>query len=842
MNIDTNLEVVANNFSSAVLNLSKTSSKDEDVNNRIQSLSAQIMQCATNFRESPLVRCRSIIDKASQVSNMTSSLENNADLNARLATLIHISEEVIIDSLINNQSDVSFVVDFFSFNNMVQNALLENPQIKERLVNTIHDTGPLFDLTSIDKATLFIKLASDPNPKISAVAKEICPMIIKKFIKKKDVEGLRLVLNSGYFPFEPIKHTDFFSAIEANETFALALEKELKTAKNTFTKETLEAYRNLAKNLDNPNNTRRSIKMDSIDRDFLILVENKIPGAAEAKAKFDASSETRLQRENMAKAHAILNESSSPEEKVQAALKISKNILLLLKEIAWMNNDNKLLSECQKFIHPFTEEKVVNKIIANIALDKMYFPEKDSYKGGINNWVAPYFANALEIASSKLEEIKPNFEKAIPPTQQLLNQICLELHQSTRWECDIHSRSLQEATGEKNRFLQSNDLISTINSLPKGMSILIPISAADHATLMRVENTGEGTCRILYHNTGDGIDKHHPKGQKTNTYQTFIEYAQVPLQNFQDPNTWSTLINKEIPDMSLVYTLLDKLCSGGTKQPPSPYPEFYEAMQASGSCAYQCILSMIRERIVSSMSNPEEGLALYKIVKGTLHEGLEEKTRPLRNAAINSVFLSKLHIMGLEIEIARALSDPSQRTKLIDEVCEELRANGLEDLEEKIKNYAEKTPLALFTVFREVLSELEKTNNPLIGNGLVTKILQASKERDSLNRQSYLEVLDSYLQDPTSDNIKACVASLGSSFVGGKLQTAAGEWMITRLVKVPAANNKDPSTFILGGLVIAFNTLPQETRKELLPLLLYMYSQAKNNEMVAYLQSACSVE
>ncbi|MBA3602878.1 MAG: hypothetical protein H0W50_04390 [Parachlamydiaceae bacterium] len=61
--------------------------------------------------------------------------------------------------------------------------------------------------------------------------------------------------------------------------------------------------------------------------------------------------------------------------------------------------------------------------------------------------------------------------------------------------------------------LQLNELVKKINSLSRGEGCLIPRLILGHATLMRIENTGEEKVRILFYNTGDGVNDYHVEGK-----------------------------------------------------------------------------------------------------------------------------------------------------------------------------------------------------------------------------------------------------------------------------------------------------------------------------------------
>lgn len=354
--------------------------------------------------------------------------------------------------------------------------------------------------------------------------------------------------------------------------------------------------------------------------------------------------------------------------------------------------------------------------------------------------------------------------------------------------------------------------------------------------------------RILYYNTGQGVEN-HPASKKKNTYQTFIEYAEVPIGNLQDPKIWTTFIARELSDMPAAYALLENLCTGGMKQPASQHEEFYEAIQKSASCAYQCILAMIRERLVSSFPNPAEGLALYKIVKGIMLNAFKEMTQDKLHETINTQLQSKLRVVGTELSIARALVEPIERDKLVIEICAELRAHKAKDLKGLLEALAEQmehsdkaSSLVLFTLVRKAIDALTSLDTPLTQNGLAHEAIMARREKENLNKQEYKKNLDSFLEDLSPERIEEWRKTFATQYQGGTLQNTALEWAIARLNQIPKGkDDSDPGAVLLNDLVEGvrsfFKEVPQ--REAFLSLLISRFQQSGNPKMAAYLQAEC---
>ncbi len=661
-------------------------------------------------------------------------------------------------------------------------------------------------------------------------------------IEYESVEGLRTILNSGRLPFLAINKTDLLSAIESNNSLATALEKELKNVKSSLGEEGLQAYQSLFRNLAG-NDTRRTIHLEAIDHDFQILIENKMPGAEKAKADFDDSERTLTQRKNLAEALQIFNEPVNAETKALNAVNRGEDVTSVLKQLAWMGNDNALLTELEKFLGFGLNDKfgeqvhAMNKIIANVALEKMYYVGKESYSGGKQNWVAPYFADALNNTQSKLTEA--NLSKELEPAQTVLKQCITEIQQQTRWTDYFTTRLEKEIDFDSNRLLQSKELVNAINSLPVGQSCLVPVTTLGHSTLMRIERTGEENVRILFYNTGQGVRGNHAEGLG-GTYQTFIEYREVPIKNLQDPEKWTLLITGELRDMTSIYGLLKSICVGGKKQPASLHEEYYEAVQKSGSCAYQCYMAMIRERLISSLPNPVEGLGLYKAVKGMMLNTFEERTRAFLKPNIDEQLQSKLQVVGAELNIANALVDPSKRQNLLKELITELRGHHLEDLVEEIEQSAKAPSLVLFTVVRRAIDELTILDAPLTQNGLAKDAIMARRKKEDLGKQEYKKILDDYLNDfqLTPERSDQWAKVFATQYMGGTFQSTAVEWAVNNFNKIPKGpGDDDPRCVLLNRFVQGMRRQNIDNRESMLSPLLKAF--ANNPEMVAYLRKEC---
>ena len=301
----------------------------------------------------------------------------------------------------------------------------------------------------------------------------------------------------------------------------------------------------------------------------------------------------------------------------------------------------------------------------------------------------------------------------LQPAEKILKQCYEEILEESRWdESQLIALSL-EPKDSANNLLVAKELVNRINSLSIGESCLVPLNIPGHSTLLRIEKAGEKVVRMLYYNTGLGLDLQHAEGIKPNTYQTYIEYDKVPLDNLQDLEKWLNLLMAERytdmspqRNMSTLYANLQKF--GGIKLPASKYPEYYTSPQVGNSCAYQCFLAMIRERVISSYPNPGEGLAAYKIIKGMLHNAFEKRSRGLIDKTIDQHLQAKIKAVGAELNIANALVDLVKRDTILKKLDAELRAQNLGSLAEELEKIHAASPLEFFKNVKKAINKLER--------------------------------------------------------------------------------------------------------------------------------------
>jgi len=499
-------------------------------------------------------------------------------------------------------------------------------------------------------------------------------------------------------------------------------------------------------------------------------------------------------------------------------------------------------------------------VITNAVLDKMFFANKKSFEGGHLYWVAPYFVEALKTVTSTLaEECQCHFPDAyhsdlLRTGVEVIKECANELSQMQPLAMYVHEYGIGNKAGilKNKEYKKNNDILNTINNtIKEGQTCVIPVvfdhrsneSAADrafwppmflHASLLRISHESEGTCRVVLYNTGTGKEEYHGRGKNENEYQTFLEYKHVPVEDLQDLKVWDDLTRANLT-LQEGYDCLSHVCRNGKKQPPPEHEEFYEAGQATGSCAYQCFLAMIRERLVSSVPDPAEGLALYKIVKTKLVEAFVQRTQNSLDPKMTTLSQFKLNILGLDMRLARALVIPSERENVLDELCELLNTHDLRKLAQEIQVKAsqDESSLKLFPIVRRAIKVLAKLGElpSISGPGLVREAIAARQEK--INR-NLLEKLEGYSELDGENRIELAKELL-NKLEQGVLSSSVINWLTTNMSSQISENN--PTYSLLACFVIVL----REVDRKILNAFIKIYADAGNIEMVQFLKNRFSL-
>ncbi|GAB4228787.1 MAG: hypothetical protein Tsb0021_06370 [Chlamydiales bacterium] len=352
-------------------------------------------------------------------------------------------------------------------------------------------------------------------------------------------------------------------------------------------------------------------------------------------------------------------------------------------------------------------KKVASKLVMQFMMDKLFIPGEHVYWGMRVSFTSYAFMDVIRT----LEETKlPGF----------LGQFWQQTKKNLETILQFYF-ILSVIKQDKNRFVET--IFSKLETLKEEESFLIPLITSDHVVAMEVTKNKNATFGVVICNTGKGVLENHYRWKETNRYQTFDRITDIPAAALLKKELLEELIASLKEGVNGIYKHIhQKQCVGGLRIPPSDYEEHYDARQASGSCPSQVLLAWFRYRIMhDSGLNPNEGEALYKILKTHIIKHLKEKKEPYLDKTI------KLHLSTIskkqEAEIALIKSAENKKTFLdtLNIIMRFLKNNQIEQVAEIVNLQNTETALSRYSILRQ------------ISNLLVAKLREESESFDFQN-------------------------------------------------------------------------------------------------------------
>lgn len=191
-------------------------------------------------------------------------------------------------------------------------------------------------------------------------------------------------------------------------------------------------------------------------------------------------------------------------------------------------------------------------------------------------------------------------------------------------------------------------LTEEIEKAPIGKLLLFPVGKEHHGALLAIQKTSRSICRVVYYNTGEGLQK-HPIDPRTNKLQTHLVYEGVPVSTLLDRFLWVELEEiKQHGTVEELYLILDRFALCGKLQEPSQDIFDYEQPQLQGTCTAQCLMAFLRHQIRGIIQGtPFEKQGVYKYLKAHIlnaiaterKEGLDETLGEMAEAQCERIQL-----------------------------------------------------------------------------------------------------------------------------------------------------------------------------------------------------------
>ncbi len=247
----------------------------------------------------------------------------------------------------------------------------------------------------------------------------------------------------------------------------------------------------------------------------------------------------------------------------------------------------------------------VDRLIFALFLDKVLFPTAGKYEGFSEAITAHALIRAFEqllqenTLSIEERRILGSFQKNV------LSKFpdFMVLYENKEWKDTLFASTI----------------VDKLNKMAPGENLIIPTGHKTHAVSLFITREKNLSYSLTLYNTGQGVLEWHPQWENSNRYQTFWKIENIDQNTITDLEAWQEIhkLWKSDNAMDGVYACLkDRLGKSGVLQKPSIHQEDYEAKQASGSCASQNMMAMMRHQIMLLASdNIGIAEAIYKSIK-----------------------------------------------------------------------------------------------------------------------------------------------------------------------------------------------------------------------------------
>jgi len=280
----------------------------------------------------------------------------------------------------------------------------------------------------------------------------------------------------------------------------------------------------------------------------------------------------------------------------------------------------------------------------------------------------------------------------------------------------------------------------SLNLLEVRNRILIPLTILNHAMGLLIEKDGEKTVCLSLYQTGKGLRNktayNHPESADGMKYQTFLRKTNIAYNNILNQNVWKKIRSQtkaQEPD-DLYRIVMEELAQGGTSAPAPTHSVDFEAPQHSGSCLYQHLQAMVRDRFMQSetLGTKEVRYVAYRMVMAEFQLFIAQKKFPDRTA--------------IREEISCA---PGDRGLLKTWEEKEKKLLAILELARSIKN-EEKNPL----LYIYELLTVSKNNPELVHKDAVAqKVSQAYKTYREAKRNWLMDMLKETPKELLPDEI-----------------------------------------------------------------------------------------
>lgn len=333
----------------------------------------------------------------------------------------------------------------------------------------------------------------------------------------------------------------------------------------------------------------------------------------------------------------------------------------------------------------------VNKLIFHFMLDKLAMPKDKDYSSFYAQITAYSMINAFT-NMTKNEKLNLISSEILPINLEDFNNKLNELLSEYILMCEMNPE------------LASKKTLERLQNMKPGKGLLIPTGCIGHAASLLVEKNESGTFKITQYNTGQGVLDWHARWENSTRYQTHYIIDNIPMESILNKKAWEAIYrDKEFEgDMNSTYiNIRDNLGKGGTVLPPSKHKEDYEAKQASGTCAMQALMALLRHQCMQMVSGSlAEKEAVYKMIKTNLFISYHQDNLTQVDEVIQEHLPTVLRKLKAEVKLVEIAQREEQFNEAMNEIGSLLNQMGKQEIFQQLSERSFDTTMARYATLR----------------------------------------------------------------------------------------------------------------------------------------------
>lgn len=368
-----------------------------------------------------------------------------------------------------------------------------------------------------------------------------------------------------------------------------------------------------------------------------------------------------------------------------------------------------------------TNQPTTGKALYMFAMDKLLLQEGHLYDGMDIGIPPRYLHPALaEVAKD------PLFKDA----GELFKRLAPLLEEFVMMRASMSHQDLGTVEKTETRILKK------LKTMKEGEQLLIPAGSRGHATCLLVEKTDRSHFKMTYYNTGAGTLLYHYSGEKINAFQTFEVISEIPEASLLSLENWRKFMKtKDMKNIQGSYECFQKVLGRvGKREGPSPFQEDYEAKQASGTCATQCLMAYLRHQVMKiAPGTPEEKKAFYKAFKTYIVSEIYKKLLPQTDGFLKDHAEKITEKLKAEQELLEIAKNPHSFEDAKGQLVSRLEEVGLTQEAKALKGQGSSSVMGRYGILREAskvladcyLKRSEHSNLELLKSNLALSLVLA---------------------------------------------------------------------------------------------------------------------